>query len=40
MNPKCQSCKWGSPETCKACQGENKVIVLAVNKGGIKPTNQ
>ena len=32
----CDKCKWGSPEVCKLCKGENKVLVLAVNKGGIK----
>jgi hypothetical protein len=32
----CANCKWAHPDTCKACQGVNKTVVLAVNKRGIK----
>jgi hypothetical protein len=35
-NPKCSNCNWSHPDTCKACNAEQKVLVMVVNKGGIK----
>lgn len=32
----CKECAWAHPDTCKACKQGEKVIVLAVNKEGIK----
>lgn len=34
---KCSDCKWAHPDVCRVCDNrQNKVLVLAVNKEGIK----
>jgi len=37
---RCETCKWAHPETCAACRADQRTVVLAVNKEGIKKWNR
>jgi hypothetical protein len=40
VNHACQLCAWAHPDTCKQCRVNERTVVLAITKDGIKREGQ